>query len=60
MVLMVTPEGLALIIELVAGIFLVAGVAGFGFRRTAPWLVVSALAFAALIVTVSIVVESSS
>jgi hypothetical protein len=43
---MVTPQGLALIAELIAGLSLFVGIVGFGIRRTKPWLVVSVLAAA--------------
>jgi hypothetical protein len=57
---MVTPQGVALIAELIAGLFLFVGIVGFGIRRTKPWLVVSVLAAATLITTVTVIVESST
>jgi hypothetical protein len=57
---MVTLQGFALIAELAAAILLIVALAGFGFSRSKPWLMGSAVAFIALIVAVTMLIESST
>lgn len=57
---MVTLQGFALIAELAAAIWLIVALAGFAISRTKPWLMGSAVAFIALIVAVTMLIESST
>ena len=57
---MVTLQGLALIAELAAAMLLIVALAGFGLSRSKPWLMGSAIAFIALIVAVTLLIESST
>jgi hypothetical protein len=57
---MITSPGFALIAELVAAAFLIVALTGFTVRRSRPWLMGTAMAFVALIVAVTIVIEASS
>ncbi|MGC2077092.1 MAG: hypothetical protein WA728_13880 [Xanthobacteraceae bacterium] len=57
---MVTLQGFALIAELAAAIWLIVALAGFGISRAKPWLMGSAVAFVALIVAVTMLIESST
>jgi hypothetical protein len=57
---MLTPKGLSLIPELVAAAALVIALAGFAIRRSAPWLICSAMAFTALIIAVLFIVDVST
>ena len=57
---MVTSQGFGLIIELIAAALLVAALAGFPIQRSQPWLVGVGMAFAMLIVAVTIVIKSST
>jgi hypothetical protein len=57
---MVTSQGFGLIIELIAAALLVAALAGFAIQRSQPWLVGVGMAFAMLIVAVTIVIKSST
>ena len=57
---MVTLRGLALIVELAAAMLLIVAPAGFGLSRSKPWLMGSAVAFIALIVAVTMLIESST
>jgi hypothetical protein len=57
---MVTLQGFALIAELAAAIWLLVALAGFGINRSKPWLMGSAVAFVALIVAVTMLIESST
>jgi hypothetical protein len=57
---MVTLQGYALIAELAAAIWLIISLAGFGISRSKPWLMGSAVAFTALIVAVTMLIESST
>ncbi len=56
---MVTLQGLALIMELIAGVLLIVGLIGFGVSRAKPWLFISAAAFIVLIMAVTMIVSSS-
>jgi hypothetical protein len=58
--LMVTLKGLALIAELVVAAGLVIALAGFGLRRTTPWLACCVMTFTMLIAVVLVIIESSS
>lgn len=57
---MVTLQGFALIAELAAAIWLIVALAGFAISRSKPWLMGSAVAFIALIVAVTMLIESST
>jgi hypothetical protein len=57
---MLTIEGAALIVEVVATAWLVVALIGFGVRRTMPWLLCAAVAFAMLMTTVVVVIDVSS
>jgi hypothetical protein len=57
---MVTLQGFALIAELAAAILLIVALVGFGVSRSKPWLMGSAVAFVALIVAVTMLIESST
>jgi hypothetical protein len=57
---MVTLQGFAIIAELAAAIWLIVALAGFGISRSKPWLMGSAIAFVALIVAVTVLIESST
>jgi hypothetical protein len=57
---MLTVEGAALIAEVIAAAWLIVGLAGFGVRRSAPWLVCSAVAAATLLTSVAVVIGASS
>ncbi len=57
---MVTWEGLALIAELVAAAAFAVALAGLAMRHTKPWLIGSVMAFAALIVVVMFIVDTST
>jgi hypothetical protein len=57
---MVTSQGVALIVELIAPAFLIAALAGFIIRRSKPWLVNVAMAVIVLIVAATIIIESSA
>ena len=57
---MVTLQGFALIAELAAAIWLIVALAGFGVSRSKPWLMGSAVAFVALMVAVTMLIESST
>jgi hypothetical protein len=57
---MITVQGFALIAELAAAACLMVALAGFGVSRSKPWLMGSAVAFIALIVAVTMLIESST
>jgi hypothetical protein len=57
---MITSQGIALIAELIAAVLLIAAVAGFSVRRSAPWLVGVAITFTMLIAAVTLLIESST
>ncbi len=57
---MITPQGFALIAELVAVVLLIGALAGFIIQRSQPWLVGVAIAFMILIVAVTVVADSST
>jgi len=57
---MVTFQGCALIAELIAGIGLAIALAGFGIRPSRSWLVGSAVAFAALLVAATILINATT
>jgi hypothetical protein len=57
---MITLQGFSLIAELAASIWLTVALAGFGISRSKPWLMGSAVAFIALMVAVTMLIESSS
>jgi hypothetical protein len=56
---MLTPEGAALIAEVIAAAWLIVALAGFCIRRTTPWLVCSAVAIAMLLTSVAVIVGST-
>jgi hypothetical protein len=58
--LMLTLEGAALIAEVLAAAWLIVSLLGFGFRRTAPWLLCAAAAFIMLMTTVIVLVDATS
>jgi hypothetical protein len=57
---MMTPEGVALITELIAAVWLMVGLAGLAMFRSRMWLACSITATAALIVAAIIIVDLST
>jgi len=57
---MVTLQGFALIAELIAAAVLIATLFGFWRRRSKPWFVASVVAFVALIVVVTVIIDSTA
>jgi len=57
---MITPEGYALVAQLVAAACLIVALLGLCVRRSRPFVVGSVAAFAALIVAVTVIVELST
>jgi hypothetical protein len=57
---MITLQGFALVAELAAAIWLIVALAGFGVSHTKPWLISSAVAFIALIIAVTTLIEWST
>jgi hypothetical protein len=57
---MLTVKGAALIAEVIAAAWLMIALAGFGVRRSTPWLVCSAVAAALLLTSVAVVIGASS
>jgi hypothetical protein len=57
---MITLQGFALVAELVAAMWLIVALAGFGISLTKSWLNGSGMAFIALIVVVTMLIEWST
>jgi hypothetical protein len=57
---MITPEGVALIAELIAAAWFIVAVAGFAIYRSKPWFACGATALAALIVVVAVLIDLST
>jgi hypothetical protein len=57
---MITLQGFALVAELVAAMWLIVALAGFGISLTKSWLIGSGMAFIALIVVVTMLIEWST
>jgi hypothetical protein len=57
---MIKSQGLALIAELAGSALLIVALTGFTIRRSRPWLMGAAMAFAILIVAATIVIEAST
>jgi 4-hydroxybenzoate polyprenyltransferase len=57
---MLTIKGAALIAELIAAALLIIALIGFRVRRTTPWLLCAAIAFAMFMITVVVIVDASS
>ena len=57
---MITLQGFSLLAELAAAIWLIVALAGFGISRSKPWLMGCAVAFIALIVAATMLIESST
>jgi hypothetical protein len=57
---MLTVEGAALIVEVIAAAWLIVALIGFGLRRTKPWLLCAAIALAVLMTTVTVIVDATS
>jgi hypothetical protein len=57
--IMLTPEGAALIAEVIAAAWLIVALAGFCIRRTTPWLVCSVVAVAMLLTSVAVIIGST-
>jgi hypothetical protein len=57
---MITPEGVALIAELIAAAWLIVTLIGFAICRSKLWFASTATAFAALIVAVAVLIGCTS
>jgi hypothetical protein len=57
---MITPKGVALIAELIAAVWLIVALTGFAICRSKLWLACTATAIAALIVTVTVLIDWST
>ena len=57
---MLTVEGAALIVEVIATAWLIVALIGFRLRRTTPWLLCAAIALATLMTTVIVIVDATS
>ena len=57
---MLTFEGAALIAEVIAAALLIIALIGFRVRRTTPWPLCAAIAFAMFMITVVVIVDASS
>jgi hypothetical protein len=57
---MLTFEGVALIAELLAAVWLTVALIGFGARRTTPWLFCAGVALVLLMTTVVVLVDTST
>jgi len=57
---MITPKGVALIAELIAAAWLIAGLFGFAVWRSKIWFACTAAAAAALIVAVTALIDLST
>jgi hypothetical protein len=57
---MITPKGVALIAELIAAVSLIVALTGFAICRSKLWLACTATAIAALIVTVTVLIDWST
>ena len=55
---MITLKGFALIAEFTAAVWLIAALAGFRISRSESWLVSSAIAVVALLVAVTMLIDS--
>jgi hypothetical protein len=61
MKVMITLQGLAPVVELIAGALFIVGLVGFSISRAKPWIFISAMAFVVVLVAaVTIIVDSSA